>query len=446
MAATLVNLLSLIIAFAAIVVSLNQRTQLRLLREKLARTFREMAKQQESASRLPKVEARPARPVRQRLPLRKELSAVTGADHTSAITRKSERPVPPVPSTVDVPGSGWEERLGAKLPVWIGAVALMMAGIFMVRYFAQQGLLGPQTRMVLAGLSGVLMIGFAQWLLRGKEQIAQGLAAAGIGILYATLLGSVNLHGLISTELGFAGMVAVTIAAVILSLQHGRIVAFLGLAGGLMPALLGARNVSAVQLFGYLFLLQAALSLGGRNRKWWFVNLAALIGSLVWVSVWILFRFDSGDAAWLGLFLLGSVTAAVFAACESDDALLGKLNVGNVHAFIALGFGLPLSGWLLNESNFAVIHWLYLGILGTGCMVLARRRPQYLLIAAFAMLAPLVFVVMWGANGTPSHPRFTWVCLGMGSLWSIGAYVANFRSGHEAAGWQFRARQRSAFS
>ncbi|MFK7820293.1 MAG: DUF2339 domain-containing protein, partial [Planctomycetaceae bacterium] len=192
--------------------------------------------------------------------------------------------------------SNWEERIGAKLPIWIGAVALILSGVFMVRYFAQKGLLGPQTRMVLAGMFGVSLVGFGQWLRTRQEQIAQGLAAAGVGVLYATMVGSVNLHQLISVQAGFVGMLVVTAGAVLLSLQHGRMVAFLGLAGGfLMPAILGAESVSVEQLFGYLFLLQAALAILGCSRRWWVLSLVTTCCSFVWIAVWMVLWFNGGD-------------------------------------------------------------------------------------------------------------------------------------------------------
>ncbi|MFK7817870.1 MAG: DUF2339 domain-containing protein, partial [Planctomycetaceae bacterium] len=93
---------------------------------------------------------------------------------------------------------------------------------------------------------------------------------------------------------------------------------------------------------------------------------------------------------------------------------------------------LPLAGWLLSAADFAVIHWLYLGVLSAGCMALAWLRPEYIRLAAFALAAPLCFLTMWGGQGEPPHPQFTWVCVGMGCLWAIGSYVLAFRSGQKS--------------
>ncbi|MFP5284258.1 MAG: DUF2339 domain-containing protein, partial [Thermoanaerobaculia bacterium] len=48
-------------------------------------------------------------------------------------------PTPPVAR----PAAGLEERLGARLPVWIGSIALALAGAFLVKYSFEQGWLSP---------------------------------------------------------------------------------------------------------------------------------------------------------------------------------------------------------------------------------------------------------------------------------------------------------------
>jgi HAMP domain-containing protein len=49
---------------------------------------------------------------------------------------------PPQPAPI-APRMSLEERLGTQWAVWVGGVAVVLGGIFLVRYSIEQGLLGP---------------------------------------------------------------------------------------------------------------------------------------------------------------------------------------------------------------------------------------------------------------------------------------------------------------
>ena len=72
------------------------------------------------------------------------------------------------PGQRDQAGAGWdiEALLTLRWGVWLGAAALLFAGVFLVRYAVDEGLLGPATRCVLAALLGVALIAGAEWLKR----------------------------------------------------------------------------------------------------------------------------------------------------------------------------------------------------------------------------------------------------------------------------------------
>ena len=57
---------------------------------------------------------------------------------------------------------GWEQRLGARAFVWVGAVTLALAGVFLVRYSIEEGYLSPEVRVILAALFGFALIGGAE--------------------------------------------------------------------------------------------------------------------------------------------------------------------------------------------------------------------------------------------------------------------------------------------
>ena len=112
-------------------------------------------------------------------------------------------------------GYGWSVLDIGRLLVWLGGIALVVAGVFLVRYTIEIGLVTPELRMVAAALLGLLCIGAGEYARAGRwlsddPRIAQALVGAGLAILYATAYGSHVLYGLIRTGTASAAMLAIT--------------------------------------------------------------------------------------------------------------------------------------------------------------------------------------------------------------------------------------------
>ena len=168
---------------------------------------------------------------------------------------------------------GFERLFGSSAYVWLGAVALALAGFFLVKYSIEIGLLSPTVRVTMGIMFGIALLcagngvrvhpGFANGM-----RIAQALSGAGIAVLYASFYAATSLYDLIPALAGFTGMSIATAVAVALSTWHGRPIALLGLLGGfLTPALVTSPHPQASILFIYLFLLLAGLMAVIRFRK-----------------------------------------------------------------------------------------------------------------------------------------------------------------------------------
>ena len=114
-------------------------------------------------------------------------------------------------AAVDV--AGLEERLGARLFIWIGGIALALAGAFLVKYSIDQGWLGPAVRCAFGVALGVALLGAGEWMRSREGRIAQSLSAAGVAVLYASLFASVRLYHLIDPAFGFLALAGLTAAA-----------------------------------------------------------------------------------------------------------------------------------------------------------------------------------------------------------------------------------------
>ena len=365
----------------------------------------------------------------------RKIEAIRPAASTSTPTSAAPKPIetpaakPPTPRrSIDL-----EQKLGAQLPVWIGGIARALAGLFLVRFVASQGLLTPTVRVLMAGTAGFVMIGLAQWFKRNWAQIAQALAAAGVATWYAATFSAVNVHALINPGIGFLLVGMITAAAVVLSLRHGPFVALLGLVGGfMMPGLLGAEHFTPVQLFGYLIVLEVAMIALTRQRDWWPLTLVTMAFAYGWALLWMAMWFDPHYANVIGLFVLASAGAFV-AASWNVTRSLGGMPIMRVMPYLAVVIGLLIAGRLIQVSDFEPVQWIYLGVLGGGALVLGRLRKDYFPMAGAAAVITAGLITLWAEEyHREMSTLFNWIVLDFAVIYGGGAYIALFGDKHPA--------------
>ena len=336
-------------------------------------------------------------------------------------------------------GPGLEERLGARLPVWLGGIALALAGAFLVKYSVDRGWLSPTVRVALGLLFGVALLGLGEWLRPRAHAISQALSAAGIADLYAVLLAGVRLYALIPPLVGFALMGANTAVAVLLSLRQGPMIALLGLVGGFAtPALVASGERHLGGLLAYLFLLDAGLVAVTRRRRWPLLGLGALMASLVWVAAWLAGAFRAGDSIALGIFLLAAValfTLATGAAGKAREATASAPEplLARAIAGLAAGGALVLLARVVDAGGYGPVEWGMFALLAAGCYLLAWRRPELFALAPLAAAAALALLAVRG-HGLPggAAPAYLLTAGLLGGGLAAGAWAALFRTAQPA--------------
>jgi len=338
---------------------------------------------------------------------------------------------PPARPTPSAPG-GWklEQQFGTRAAVWLGAVALALAGAFLVKYSIDQGLIGPTARVVLGLAFGIGLLGGAEWLRSRSALVAQGLAASGIAVLYAALLAGTRFYGLFPELVGALGMALTTAIAVVLSRRHGPIVAILGLLGGfLTPIWIGSETPRPWMLMFYLVLLQAGLFFVSRRMRWTGVAVMTQIAALGWSALWLIDRDGIGGGSFVvGLYLLGSIAAGILAATSAPGTATTKSNLARLQGVVGTAVGVILMGVFVGVGDFGWIEWAYFAILGAGCLVLATRQSRYESLPWLAAAVGAVTLTTWGIGLPPAdHGRFWLMSGGMLVLYVGGAYVALWR-------------------
>lgn len=310
--------------------------------------------------------------------------------------RRPTLPRPPRP-TIDL-----ETLVGSRLPVWIGGLALVVGGIFLVRLSIEAGWLTPAIRTVLAAL-------FALALLIGSEaarripatrddpRIGQVLAGAGIASAYATLYLAAALYHLIGPALGFAIMLGVTALGLFLALRHGPPTAVMALVGGFAAPLVAGYDAAGIgALLVYLGLFVAALLALAIVRGWAWLALLALVAAFGWVGLLIVL-VPAPSLGGIGAFLIALGIGGTLAA---PRAAIARPWLRAAPLLVALVQMLALAPML----DFSALAWSFYLTLSAAALFLAWRDATLLPAAIGAAILVTLLVALGLLPGDTTTP------------------------------------------
>lgn len=301
-----------------------------------------------------------------------------------------------------------EEILGTRWTVWVGALALGLGGIFLVRYSIEAGFFGPAARLSLAGLFGLALVGLGEAARRGLfstgrlpalpgEHAPLALTAAGCATLFGAVYAAYAVYGFLAPTAAFATLALVAGGALGASLLHGQALAGVGLVGGFVtPALVGGDARSLWPLAIYLVLLGAsALALNRRFAAVW-LNFAALAGFAGWILLLAVFgRQDAGP-----LLFLAAAALALFVLAQSwlKPPQTPRLPVGDEVALLSIGALAVLLGLAFLKPDMP-IGPVAATFLGASALLVATalRDPRIVFGAPLAVILALGAILTWPA-------------------------------------------------
>ncbi|MCB9628076.1 MAG: DUF2339 domain-containing protein [Sandaracinaceae bacterium] len=212
-------------------------------------------------------------------------------------------------------GPGLEEWLGVRGIALLGALTLVVAGVYFFRYSVEHGLITPAMRVILGVLVGLVCVGVSEKPLRARHALlANFIAGAGVAILYLASWSSGGLYELVPRPVAFALMAVTTAVCCALAVRHRALsIAMFGLLGGFItPISLSTGQDRPLALFGYLLLLDVALLVVARRMRWGVLALLSVFGTFVYQLGWVLGRMGP-ERVWLGVGIV-TLFALVFAA------------------------------------------------------------------------------------------------------------------------------------
>ncbi|SNS99851.1 DUF2339 domain-containing protein [Antarctobacter heliothermus] len=283
----------------------------------------------------------------------------------------------------------------------VAAVSLALAGIFLVQYGIETGLLTPTMRVIAALAFGAALIAAGEAIRRrfgddaasATAYLPSVLSGAGLVSQMGGVLAARLLYDLVAPGPALGALFAIALFGLLLGWRHGPLLAAVGLTGGMAaPFLVGGHSENPEWLLLYFGLL-TALGLGIDTLRRW-----------AWVSA---LAVALGFAAGLLLHL----------SAPGDEALMAS--------FAGYGVGLMLLTLLIPSRALAPDH-TGPGIVETvAATAETQRRPIFPVILSGALLVPCCAALCYAAL----FSALTWqLSVGLSAglavlliLWSRGA-------------------------
>jgi hypothetical protein len=217
----------------------------------------------------------------------------------------------------------WEQLIGGRGLNLIGALALILAAGFFLKYAFDHNWISPGFRVAMGLVAGFILLGIAYRAHRRDYVIfAHGLVGAGISILYLSIYASFNFYHLIPQPVALAAMAIVTALAFVQSLYYDSLaISLLAWFGGfLTPVLLLTAGGSEVGTAVYVALLVGGLLLlVARKERWFILEPLTMAGAF---GIYLLWYAKSYTPASLGLAVVfATILWALFASKDVADIL-----------------------------------------------------------------------------------------------------------------------------
>ena len=332
-------------------------------------------------------------------------SGTTGSDSGPVTTPAQEAPAAdisdsPPPEEPDAPPKSYvfgPENI-ARLTTWvkenwfiaIAALSLAMAGIFLVQYGIESGILFPRNRVFCSLAFGGGLIAFGEWVRRrtgdGAEDttafLPSAFAGAGIVTLFSGIVAARQLYGLIGPEMAFGGLLAVAALALLLGWVYGPFLTIVGIIGAVAtPFIVGGDSDTVAWLF-YYFALVAALGLGvdAMKRSAWVSTVGIVVPYIGATLLWL----ATGSEHFLAFAALVAIASVIVPTRSLRPAYEGAMTF---HPFHALGD----KGWPEFPTRLAAAAILALAAVAV-FVSMGTEVPFYLSLSVLALaLAGIAF-------------------------------------------------------
>lgn len=303
-----------------------------------------------------------------------------------------------------------ESAIGGKISIWIGGLTLAIGGLYLGKYSIDAGLLGPQARVVLGFIFGLLVTAAGEWTRRRPERFSLAgfesanipaiLSGAGIFIMFGAIYAAHSLYGLIGPAFSFIILALLALASLAISLLHGPILAALGLlASYSVPFLINSDSTNVPVLVMYVLLVSAAAMYVAWYRAWLWCALAS-VGAMLCYALLLEIAEGDNNSILLGVYILGTLALTYISLVWSVHERKPDAEMSiDWKPTIALSvLCLPVLFHFSRDQSLTV-HVIELGLLIALPLAASYRYPALRFVAVIpAILAVLKFWTMFAPS------------------------------------------------
>jgi len=178
----------------------------------------------------------------------------------------------------------------------VSALSLALAGLFLVQYGVENGLLPPAARVLAALVFGAGLIAGGEMIRRrfgdgvdsATAYLPSVFSGAGLVSLFGAVAAARLLYDLIGVEVAFVGMASVGLLGVVLGWRHGPLLTIVGVVGAFVAPMLVGSTVPATNWLYLYFAVVAAVGLAvDTMRRWaWVSGLSVGLGLFMgWLTL-----------------------------------------------------------------------------------------------------------------------------------------------------------------
>jgi len=272
---------------------------------------------------------------------------------------KIKTPNPPKMPKRNYRPANLEKFIGENLINKIGIGILVLGIAFFVKYAIDQNWIGNGPRVLTGLLSGGILIGIAHYLRKKMKAFSSVLVGGGLALFYFTVSIAFHEYALISQEIAFVSMIAISGLSVFLAISYDRMeLAILSLLGGFAtPFMVSTGSGNYQVLFTYISILNLGMLVLAYFKKWNVLNIISYVGTILLYGGWLLIEvIGNENAPYLGALIFGSIFYITFFYMNVIN------NVRQKRKFGGFEFGLLLS----NTSLFYAAGMVILNSLGNG--------------------------------------------------------------------------------
>lgn len=329
--------------------------------------------------------------------------------------------------TKEIHKDSFEKNFAEKIMVWIGSIAIIFSGFYMVKYSIENSLFTPEFRLISSAIFSIILFVLSEFIYKSKIdnrlRISQGLTGAGIAILYACIYAAGNIYEFIPTSISLVFLVLITIFAIYNVNKYGLAIAIIALFGGFLTPVLSHNNqIEMVSLFTYFYIINISISYISKNKGYSGLGLSSTFFSII-ISLYFLLNYSTSISVFysIGIFLIAiSYSNALMFASSLSKENSTYTKVSNILTCLAALF---IMYNLLGKLEYNLISWSLFWISSLFSLVLLSFNITQYCYLPFASLLISCYTIIKYSQYESSTSLCIILILAFALLYVVGSYI-----------------------